>query len=274
MKASELIWSEINSYLNISLASCYSFYLICLLDDKMELEVLMSTKVRICDKGFACLLCGRTMKAKYHMKSHLRDTHMKPRQYRCPPCNKTFTNRSFATHISAHHRDWHGIDYVSFRIYDEQIWTEITPFPVSLFPNLLCLLDDKMELEILMSTKVKFCDKGFACLLCGRTIKAKHHMKNHLKDTHMKPRQYKCPPCNKILTNRSIEKHVSKYHPDWHGIDIESFRIHEEIVGVDMWYVSWILYGPQLAWLLGCFSSSDRILLSYLCSMCNTSLQM
>ena len=94
-----------------------------------------------------------------------------------------------------------------------------------LFPHPLCLLDDKLELEILMSTKVKFCDKGFACLLCGRTIKAKHHMKNHLKDTHMKPRQYKCPPCNKILTNRSIEKHVSKYHPDWHGIDIESFRV-------------------------------------------------
>ena len=103
------------------MASSYSFYLICLLDDKMELEVLMSTQVRICDKGFACLLCGRTMKAKYHMKSHLRDTHMKPRQYRCPPCNKTFTNRSFATHISVHHRDWHGIDYESFRIYDEQI---------------------------------------------------------------------------------------------------------------------------------------------------------
>ena len=124
---------------------------------------------------------------------------------------------------------------------NHQIWSEIKTHPQFclhffsfLYP--LCLLDDKLELEILMSTKVKFCDKGFACLLCGRTIKAKHHMKNHMKDTHMKPRQYKCPPCNKILTNRSIEKHVSKYHPDWHGIDIESFRVHEGDLGDDIWY--------------------------------------
>ena len=76
-----------------------------------------------------------------------------------------------------------------------------------------------------MSTKVKLCDKGFACLLCGQTIKAKQNMKNHLRDIHMKPRQYKCPPCDKFFTNRSFVQHIYKLHPDWHGIDYESFRI-------------------------------------------------
>ena len=108
------IWSKINSF-NISLTSFYLLYLLCLLDDKMELETLMATKVKQCDVGFTCILCGKTIKRKNNMKSHLRDTHMKPRQYRCPSCNKNFTNRGFATHISVHHRDWHGIDYESFR---------------------------------------------------------------------------------------------------------------------------------------------------------------
>ena len=88
-------------------------------DENAELDALMATKVKQCDVGFACILCGKTIKRKNNMKSHLRDAHMKPRVYRCPPCNKTLTNRSFAMHISVHHRDWHGIDYESFRIYDE-----------------------------------------------------------------------------------------------------------------------------------------------------------
>ena len=120
MKASEFmtmhqIRSEINSLCNNFLRLYYLLYLLCLLDDKMELETLMATKVKQCDVGFTCILCGKTIKRKNNMKSHLRDTHMKPRQYRCPSCNKNFTNRGFATHISVHHRDWHGIDYESFR---------------------------------------------------------------------------------------------------------------------------------------------------------------
>ena len=92
---------------------------LCLLDNESEeLEALMATKVKQCDVGFVCLSCGTTIKRRDNMKVHMRNTHMKPRQYRCPPCNKTFTNRRFATHVSAHHRDWHGVDYESFRIYD------------------------------------------------------------------------------------------------------------------------------------------------------------
>ena len=91
--------------------------------------------------------------------------------------------------------------------------------------NNVCLLDELMELQSLMTSKVKQCSQGFACLLCAKTIKRKDNMRAHMRSQHMKPREYKCPPCNKILINRNIVLHISKNHPDWQGIDYESFRI-------------------------------------------------
>ena len=82
------------------------------------------------------------------------------------------------------------------------------------------------DLETLMATKVRQCTFGFACLLCGSSIKEKKNMRIHMRDKHMKPRQYRCDPCNQIFLNGAIYTHISNHHPNWHGIDFESFRIN------------------------------------------------
>ena len=226
----------------------------------------MSTKVRQCNFGFACLLCGTSIKERKNMRSHMRVRHMKPRQYRCDLCNQIFLNRAFQRHIAKHHPTWVGIDIESFLInwlilYFQCLcikWTIQFPiiplysllhrvtslgkiktgsswfewdwkvaFLSELFlycPQFLDAPDE--DLETLMSTKVRQCTFGFACLLCGRSIKEKRNMRSHMRDKHMKPRQYRCDPCNQIFLNRAFQTHIAKHHPTWVGIDKGSFLIN------------------------------------------------
>ena len=82
------------------------------------------------------------------------------------------------------------------------------------------------DLETLMATMCKPCAIGFACLICGRSIKERHNMRTHMRNQHMKPPKYKCPPCNQIFQKYiAFYHHVRKSHPEWQGIDYASFRV-------------------------------------------------
>ena len=75
-----------------------------------------------------------------------------------------------------------------------------------------------------MATYVGKCDNGLVCLMCSKTI-SPTHMRRHMKEVHMTPVKYKCPPCGLIFKNRELYKHVKKVHPEWHGISLDQFRL-------------------------------------------------
>ena len=60
-----------------------------------------------------------------------------------------------------------------------------------------------------------------------QAIRLRQNMRNHMRDRHMSMRRYKCPQCQKVLSNRSFGNHVHKVHPQWRGMDLERFRIHD-----------------------------------------------
>ena len=82
----------------------------------MELDALMADKVKRCYSGFACLLCGKVSERKSNMKTHMRDVHMTPRQYKCPVCDKLYRNAGILMHIPKNHPELRGIDYESLRV--------------------------------------------------------------------------------------------------------------------------------------------------------------
>lgn len=50
-------------------------------------------------------------------------------------------------------------------------------------------------------------------------------MKRHMKDTHLKPNQYRCP-CDKWYNNRSaLYQHVVKHHRDLGVINLDDFLV-------------------------------------------------
>ena len=91
-------------------------------------------------------------------------------------------------------------------------------------PDLVDLPEE--DLETLMATKSKPCAMGFACLICGRSIKERKNMRAHMRNQHMTPQKYSCPTCNQIFEKyMAFYVHVRKHHPNWQGIDYESFRV-------------------------------------------------
>ena len=76
-----------------------------------------------------------------------------------------------------------------------------------------------------MATKVEKCDYGHVCLICLKAIKGKQEMRRHMREQHMKPREYKCPTCDLVFKNRQFKEHVNKSHPDWRGMSMDRFRI-------------------------------------------------
>ena len=81
------------------------------------------------------------------------------------------------------------------------------------------------QLKDLMQNSVEECHYGFACLLCSKSISCKTAMRRHMREVHMKPRMYKCPPCDQVFANRRFPDHIRSQHPNWIGIDYEKFRI-------------------------------------------------
>ena len=87
--------------------------------------------------------------------------------------------------------------------------------------------DYQTQLNNLMRDSVEECDYGFACLLCSKSISYKTAMRRHMREVHMKPKMYKCPPCDEVFANRRFPEHIRSRHPNWIGIDYERFRIPE-----------------------------------------------
>ena len=81
------------------------------------------------------------------------------------------------------------------------------------------------DLKALVAANVERCDYGFVCLICSRSIKQMTKMRRHMREVHMKPKEYRCPPCNLVFKNRHFGDHVRKFHPDWRGINIDRFLI-------------------------------------------------
>ncbi len=74
-----------------------------------------------------------------------------------------------------------------------------------------------------MLSQIEACDGGFVCLVCGKTTKYMSTIKRHIKEAHMAPRQYFCPPCNTVFYNRAFYTHVRTKHPAWQGINLDKF---------------------------------------------------
>jgi hypothetical protein len=68
--------------------------------------------------GYICMICAKTNKSRFGIKRHMRDVHV-PSQYHCPPCDRTFRNRtSIYDHIKKTHPDWNGVSYDDFLIQE------------------------------------------------------------------------------------------------------------------------------------------------------------
>ena len=84
--------------------------------------------------------------------------------------------------------------------------------------------EDLAGLRTLMEDQVEQCDYGYVCLLCTKAIKGKQEMRRHMREQHMRPKTYMCPPCGISFKNRQFFLHVNKTHPDWRGMNLERFR--------------------------------------------------
>ena len=82
-------------------------------------DELMRNKVKACDGGYVCMICGKRNGRVDSMRRHMRDLHLSTNEdYHCPACNKYFKNRAcIYNHVKAHHRDWEGVNYDKFRVH-------------------------------------------------------------------------------------------------------------------------------------------------------------
>ena len=69
------------------------------------------------------------------------------------------------------------------------------------------------DLEALVAANVEQCDYGYVCLLCSKTIPLRQNMINHMMEQHLRPQEYKCPPCGLVFKNRELSTdHFKMYH--------------------------------------------------------------
>ena len=76
----------------------------------------MKSNVQVCDGGFICLICWKSIKNQVNMRVHMRDIHLgHDGAYHCPPCDKYFSNqRNMKHHIDKHHVNWKGVNTDTF----------------------------------------------------------------------------------------------------------------------------------------------------------------
>ena len=81
-------------------------------------DELIQSKVKACDGGFVCMICGSRNRRSDSMRRHMREIHLSTDEdYHCPPCNKYFKNKTnIYTHIKSNHKDWKGVNYEYFRV--------------------------------------------------------------------------------------------------------------------------------------------------------------
>lgn len=82
----------------------------------LTVDYLMVSKVRACDSGFICMICGNSVKRSQHMRRHMREIHLSSGEdYHCPPCNMHFKNKQgIYHHVTRNHKGWKGVNYDDF----------------------------------------------------------------------------------------------------------------------------------------------------------------
>ena len=69
---------------------------------------------------------------------------------------------------------------------------------------------------------------GFVCRLCGKLIRQLANMRRHFRDKHGSQKVYFCPECQRHYTGKNgFQTHVYRTHPQWKGIDVDSFLANE-----------------------------------------------
>ena len=74
-------------------------------------------------------------------------------------------------------------------------------------------------------------DTGYLCLTCGSHLKSASGFRTHYRDMHQDAgAKYSCPKCNKIYrTKNSFANHMSMYHKNLRGLDIEVCRVEGQL---------------------------------------------
>ena len=85
----------------------------------------------------------------------------------------------------------------------------------------------RQDLNSMMKTQVQKVTNGYMCLICGRISSRLDHLKRHLKEQHMQPEYFRCPPCNQVFVNRQFYNHIRKAHPTWKDIDYKRYLLKE-----------------------------------------------
>jgi hypothetical protein len=87
---------------------------------------------------------------------------------------------------------------------------------------------DAEQLRQMVRDNVALTHNGRLCLICGTQIKS--NMKRHFLDKHFDDGLiYKCPVCQKTYrTRNSFSVHVSNYHKEWKGLDINQCALQKE----------------------------------------------
>ena len=69
-------------------------------------------------------------------------------------------------------------------------------------------------------------DHGFMCSICKKVIARKNDFKRHVREMHTEDRNwaYHCPKCPSVRRRlkRNLVDHISKYHPELRGLDVEA----------------------------------------------------
>ena len=77
-----------------------------------------------------------------------------------------------------------------------------------------------LQLQHYMENQVSEVEGGFLCLVCGRKISRKNHMRRHIRDQHISAEKYLCPVCHKIANNKnSIYSHMKQMHGNTKSIN-------------------------------------------------------
>ena len=133
-------------------------------------------KIRDC----ICDECGSAFTSTTNLKCHIKSVHHKIKDYKCSKCDSRFTNQS---ELKRHEAKDHT--KLQVRRNNEKLETEF---------------DEYKETE---PNKCK----------CGKTFTRPDSFKKHVKDVHLKIRDWKCEDCGSNFTNNySLKDHIKSFH--------------------------------------------------------------
>ena len=176
-----------------------------------------------------CKICKRTFITPSHLKEHMAVAHTLERAFQCDKCEKTFKSKpTLRNHFIFHHGE-KTIVKCKFESCERT------------FSN-----------KIQMNTHFNYfhAKEAFVCDSCGKAFKAKdslryHTIKNHLSKEEREKNMHKCTEPGCVFANPSlkrVEKHIKQIHlkikdykcphcPDAFG---NKYRLDEHVAGIHL----------------------------------------